>query len=344
MLGKLTQQMRIGQSDVNSAATQLSRQNAQQTKDINAPIVIGQNGQPVVNQAKVAATQAASAATQAGKLLGLTGNPFHDVGAAITHPGAAVGANGMVDPKTNPLYSAFGIQAENYLTTGKAPPGISRNPAMSIAFYRLVSEIAQSRGETPQSVAAEQMANSALSDSYKQLSKTFNNVEAFEGTVRKNIDGVQSVFDQVGNGGVPIFNAWKQAIARGTGFGPSQSALAKLNVYVTDIVDEYAKVMSSANASGGATSDSARAQAMAVLNRAMTPQAFQAALQGLMATMQNRTDAYQQQLDLMKSHMGRFTPSSGNLPTVTSQAQYDALKTGAKYLGPDGKTYTKAGK
>ena len=69
-----------------------------------------------------------------------------------------------------------------------------------------------------------------------------------------------------------------------------------LNTAVTSLVNEYARIMSSPGASGGTTSDHARAEAAGLLNNAMNADQFGAAIATMKRSMANRVSAINAQI------------------------------------------------
>lgn len=172
-----------------------------------------------------------------------------------------------------------------------------------------------------------------------QLQKTRSNVEGFERTFMLNVDQVLKLAPTGVAGGVPVFNRWIQSGRKNVKGDPAVSAF---NVAVNTAANEYAKLAS--GASGGAvTSDSARHEAMEILNNAMTLPQLQAAIRQMKIDGHNRVIALNEQEARLRSQItGRQEGSSnsgqqsGNVRRVRTLQEAQALPPGTIFIDPRG--------
>jgi len=133
-----------------------------------------------------------------------------------------------------------------------------------------------------------------------QLQKTRSNVEGFERTFMLNVDQVLKLAPKGVGGSAPVFNKWIQAGRKSIKGDPDVSAF---NVAVNTAANEYAKLAS--GASGGAvTSDSARHEAMEILNNAQTLPQLQASIRQMKIDGHNRIIALNEQEGRLRSTIG----------------------------------------
>lgn len=172
-----------------------------------------------------------------------------------------------------------------------------------------------------------------------QLQKTQSNVRGFERTFMLNVDEALRTAPKGVGGSAPVFNRWIQAGRKGVKGDPDVSAF---NVAINTAANEYAKLAS--GASGGAvTSDSARHEAMDLLNTAQTLPQLQAAVKQMKIDGHNRITAMnEQEARLRSTILGRPTgtadaPKMATPVKVSSLQQAMKLAPGTPYIRPDGK-------
>ena len=125
------------------------------------------------------------------------------------------------------------------------------------------------------------------------LSKLRANVENFEGTALREANLALELAPKGLAGQSPAVNRWVQA---GRQSLKGDADVTALNTAVTSLVNEYARIMSSPGASGGTTSDHARAEAAGLLNNAMNADQFNAAIATMKRSMANRVSAISAQI------------------------------------------------
>ena len=121
------------------------------------------------------------------------------------------------------------------------------------------------------------------------LGRTRANVRNFEETARKEADLAVSLMDKgAARGGVPLVNRWVLAGRRSVEGDPD---VVKFDTAITSFKNEYARIMSAPGATGGMTSDAARAEAESLINRAGTKAQLNGVIQTMKIGMDNRIAA-----------------------------------------------------
>lgn len=219
-------------------------------------------------------------------------------------------------------------QAAQYRATGKLPPlgmgaqaAASRNAILAEATRQAAAE-----GSTAEADVIRQRALSANSQALNQITRQRAQVLQFENTAERNLNLALEASARVQRTGSPILNSiLQQARLHGTG-DPSAT---QLETAVNSFVEEYAKVMSGSTG-GAAATDSARAQAHAMMNTGMTIPQIQAAAQQMTAEMGNRRAALNAQqdelLDTMHSPMLGSGSRPQSLPVIGATGQTNNLR------------------
>jgi hypothetical protein len=225
--------------------------------------------------------------------------------------------------------------AERYFQTGQLPPSGGRGPAAMAQNKAIMNRAAELHaGESITEASANYAANKK---SLEGLQKNFDQVSAFENTAKKNIDLLQDTAKKIPDLGSRFANIPVRAISASM-IGTDNMAAFKtaLNTAQT----EAAKVLNSSNASG-VLSDSARHELQQIIDGDMPYSAMVTSLSILKQDMQNRHDAYQDQITDIKGRMktkpaggsggGQFsvTDPNGKVHPFKSQAEADAFKKAA---------------
>jgi len=242
----------------------------------------------------------------------------------LIKPGAS---SGDVAKKFGMTPEAFDQQAEKYWTTGQLPPlgrGIS-----GIALNREIMNRAASL-HPEGSLAGNEAAFKANTDSLKKLQTNFDQVSAFENTAGKNLDVFLNTAKKVVDSGSPWINTPLRSVA-GQGLGSDDQAA--FNAARTTAVTEIAKVLNSANASG-VLSDSARHEVSGLIGPNATLKQIYSAANILKQDMANRHQSYQDQIADIQ---GRI---SGKQPTATNTPNQGGGAGAITVQAPNGKTYT----
>lgn len=226
--------------------------------------------------------------------------------------------------------------AQSYNMTGKLPVGLGRRGDVQRAILSRAAQFAT--GVNVGDQIGDQAGRAADMAALKKLEGSSANVLAFERTALSNAALAVRLSAKVGNGNVPIFNAWKNSANKNTG----DPAISAFNAAVETFANEYAKVTTSATG-GGVTSDSAREHANALINSSQSPDQFISTIQTLAEDMRNRRKGLMtQRQEIMNRISGKgAAPQNG----AGSQANPIAIRTvqeAAKYKGqwvrtPDGR-------
>ena len=237
---------------------------------------------------------------------------------------------------------ALDAVAEQVRLTGKIPPGFTRNAAQVGAIYNRAAELAAAAGDDARSLALRQQSFSSDQGSFKRLTAQTDAIAAFENTAKKNLDMVVQQANKLDLTQWPIVN---KAILEGKKLtGDTESA--KLYGAIIPFVNEYAKILSGSTGAAGA-SDSARAEASSLLAPYMSPDQINALAPWFKQEMENRTSSLYDQLDTIQGRIGggkRRPPketSVPNIPTITTQKQFDELESGTVYKNKNGQIATK---
>lgn len=197
---------------------------------------------------------------------------------------------------------ALDAAADYYNKTGGLPTGMSRNMQ---AQNRVMNRAAELRSGMPADLAAKTAGFKADVGALQALGKQ----EALVGSFVKNLDRnavlAERLSDRVDRSGSPVINRW---ILAGRQNVAGDSDVAAFHVATMTVVNEYAKIMSNASGGGQNTSDSARKEAMDMLNTAQTPAQFHAVLGVMHQETQNRLAGYTAQRGEINGRLGIQTP------------------------------------
>lgn len=242
-------------------------------------------------------------------------------GSSASNAGPAKSASGNVVFQTTPVPSKMAgfdgatidFYAQKVAAGGDLPTlGMGKEAtAMRQAILAKAASIQSGQGVTGADSNLRHADVKTSTMALGQLQKTRTNIEAFERTAQMNIEQARMLAPKALAGSAPVFNRWIQAGRKGIS---GDADLTKFNVAVNTVANEYAKIMS--GASGGAvTSDSARKEAMDILNNAQTPQGFEGALKQMQIDMHNRQQSLVEQEGRLRSNiLGNGVTGSGAKP------------------------------
>jgi len=156
-----------------------------------------------------------------------------------------------------------------------------------------------------------------------QAQKQYTSTVGFEDTFQRNAKEVLRLAPKGVGGSAPIFNRWIQSGRKSIKGDPAVSAF---NVAVNTAANEYAKLAS--GASGGAvTSDSARHEAMEILNNAQTLPQLQASIKQMQIDGHNRVLALDTQIKRLRDGISGAGNSGRSQPAPAAAPQ------GGKLIG-----------
>lgn len=200
--------------------------------------------------------------------------------------------------------------AQIYNATGNLPQNMGRNGTVQRAIVERATQL--SSGQNADDIVSRQAAYKADQQSLGTLTKQATTIMAAENAAQANGKLALSLAPAVGNGNIPIFNAWKSAANKNTG----DPAISKLNAAVDTFANEYAAVIGR-----GTPTDALRQHAHDAINTAQSPQQFSGVIQTLSQDMANRRAGFdkerQDTLARMHSAFNPTAPTASAMPTAT---------------------------
>jgi hypothetical protein len=221
-------------------------------------------------------------------------------------------------------------EAQNLRITGKMS---ALGLGSSIARKQILDERAHELRDEHTSIAADIARQSdihALQQSLNNLARSTGNISNFESTAMKEAD---LTLDKAKAGtahGTPAANAWIQAGRRAVGGSPDVVAF---DAALTSFKNEYARIMSSPTATGGTTTDAARAEADTLINDAMTQSQIEATIDTMKTGMRNRVSSIREEYAATKKRIGDLGGEIGGGGVSETAPVPGARK------APDGKWY-----
>ena len=210
--------------------------------------------------------------------------------------------------------------AQNYRMTGTMPSGLMRSPETTKAIINRAAQLDQQDGGS--GIATNKSILTSYRTALNSLQKNYSQVQAFEDTANKNIDLLQQTAQKIPDLGTRYANIPVRAITSQM-IGTANMAAFKTALQVAQT--ESARVLSSANASGTALTDSMRKDLQDMANGDMTLPAMTAALNTLKQDMSNRTQAYQANISDLQ---GKIKNAGTNAPATPAIAPAPAANGG----------------
>lgn len=250
------------------------------------------------------------------------------------------------------------LAAQEYLNTGKLPPGLGKASAgINAQIVSRAAEIARANGNDAQAASLGRAAFIASKSALGALTKQRTMVGAFERTALKNLEIAVEESQKVDRTGVPVINRWllagKKNLAGDVEVGRFHAAL-------TSALNEYAKVLSGATGSAG-ISDAARREAESLISTANTPEQVIGIADIMKREMANRESGFaEQEAQLQETMTGRpavpVAPASTAAPVAPGSSNAGQFPpTNAKgwvlhrdakgnqaYVSPDGRQFEDA--
>jgi hypothetical protein len=241
--------------------------------------------------------------------------------------------------------------AKDFLLKGQLPP-MSRGHEGQADFRAIMDEVAalrQTAGSKPEEVLVRQAAIKASSHALGQLETQKGKVMAFANTIDPMLTRVEELSRKVGNGGIPIYNRFKNATKNQIANDPELSAYsAQIQLAAT----EAAKIISSPTG-GSVVSDSARKEMQEIFNVSQTPEQISRVVKLIRSDIASRRDGFDQEIGHIKdSIMGNpqgqqaGVPSGGassGVPKIDMSKPRNNDKMNG-YLQPDGSIVDQSGK
>jgi len=231
------------------------------------------------------------------------------------------------DRKTDPSFAGEGAEealtpeaidqnAMRYAMTGQLPPmGAGKQAAADKRkVMNRAAQLTRQYGIKPEDWVTGMAQFKVTQGSLGQISKVKALVNASENTVLANADIALSLAPRgVGPTGVPVFNRWINAGRKNLAGDPD---VAKFDVALHTVADEYAKVMTtSTGTSGAALTDSARAEAYRRLSTAQTLPQLQGVIGVMKREMANRSKALTDQEAALTGQLRNGVVPPGQQPS-----------------------------
>jgi len=198
---------------------------------------------------------------------------------------------------------------KEFRDTGKMP---ALGMGSSIIRKQILTERSRELREEAGSVAQDITRQSdihSLQQALTILERSHANVANFEGTALKEADlTLQKAERGAAVGGVPMANRWIQAGRTSIAGDPD---VAAFNAAMVSFKNEYARIMSSPTATGGQTSDAARAEADTLINGAMTKGALVSVIDTMKQGMRNRIDTINDELKATQDRIAELASQPG---------------------------------
>ena len=209
--------------------------------------------------------------------------------------------------------------AMQYLKTGQLP-SVGYGATGTVLRENIANRAAQLAKENPElaDLTSNKANFAANENSLKNVQKQFDQVNAFESTAGKNLDLFLTTAKGLVDSGSPLVNTPLRYL--NDKLVGSQN-MAAFNAARTTALTEIAKVLNSSNASG-VLSDSARNEVSQLIGKDATLGQIYKAAGILKQDMQNRHDAYQQQISDIQGRLGNKPPKP-ETPKVLTQAQLE---------------------
>jgi len=221
------------------------------------------------------------------------------------------------------------VAATQYAQTGSMPPLGMGSAGMRSAIINRAAELFPDLN-----IAATAGDYRANLGSMTQLTKRYNAMQAYANQAKMSLDNARALSVNVPRTGVPLVNKyknWANKTLRGS------APLSEFEVFVYTAARDYARVTSGGSESVAQMTDAANSAADALLNSAMTPEAFESALGAMQRDMDNATGTLKDQIQVVRGDVGRkpgaAPPSDASGSKVITKAQVDAVakKNGTTY-------------
>jgi len=236
-------------------------------------------------------------------------NAAKAAGAKTTEAGKAKLAFAPPDVDLTP--EAVDMDARIYLITRQMPAfGLASAGAISRARVRVqnrAAAIAAEQGLDIADIISGQASVRADTMSLGQLTKMSDFAVSFENTALKNMDIAEGLMNKgAGTSAGPVVNRWLQAGRRETG----DPDVRDFNAAMVTAATEYSKVMAGSTGTAAST-DSARQEAMMMLNQFDSPETIRNVMNNVMRPdMANRKAALQEQREAIQQRI-KQTPAGG---------------------------------
>lgn len=160
---------------------------------------------------------------------------------------------------------------------------------------RYIHILAQERAKDPDFLSA-QASYKAGSANLSSLTKLKGTIGAFEEAFQADLKNARDASAKVPRTQAKLVNKYEQLFQKDLTDYPE---LAEFAVYAQTVVNQYARLVSSATG-GGVSTDTARGEALAILNSGMAKGSFDAALKAMETEAKNRVAGIDKQIETQK--------------------------------------------
>lgn len=259
----------------------------------------------------------------------LDGKPYVPGGVAKVGSGAPVDDKPMSD-------EAIAYAGTMYRDKGTLPPfGNSRYAVPD--RKKIIAWAADRNNKSVDAAGSDVVTQAGVkadTASLAQTTKYRNQVESFEETAQQSAGLIRSLAPKgLGPSGIPVIDSWMQAGRRAIG----NADVVKFGNAIDTFTSEYAKIMSGATGAAGST-DSARAKAEGLINKAQNAEQLYGALDVMQQEMNIRRKSLTDQEAQIRRELGQrggkgdaepggdqgggatSTPKPGDKPTAQNDA------------------------
>ena len=226
--------------------------------------------------------------------------------------GGAPGGGGLMSP------AALDQAAEMYSRTGTLPPIVRGRSGAALAG-QIANRAAILHPEAD--LSGNKAGYKADTGSLTKQQAILDNTESWERTGKANLDVLQGIAQKLTDSGSPWLNKPARAFAQGTG-DPNMTAFRAAH---STVVNEYAKILSGSQGSGGVT-EGARHEAEAMLPLDATVAQIAAAAKILDLDAGNRVTSLRAQLGTVKGRTAGKAPAAGAAGAPPDPAALQAVR------------------
>ncbi len=264
------------------------------------------------------------------KSAGRTETALHDrnMEARLRAGGGGGGGGASPDDLSPQALEDFATQLH---TTGQMPPGLGMGKSAAALRVKIANRAAELYGGTD--LGGVKAGYKADTTSLTAQQKLADSVGSFESTARKNLKTFLDQADKAADTGSPLFNApYREFRSRVLG----DPTLSGFEAARQTAATEIAKVLQGSTGGGGLT-EGARNEVEKLFSPDATVGQLRQAAKVLLADLDNRKKALADQIKETRTRMSG-KPAKGEGPVqVKSDADYEALSSGAEFIDPDGK-------
>ena len=224
-------------------------------------------------------------------------------------------------------------QARMYVLTGKTPM-MGRNPmAQAQIMSRVPSMMKEMNIPDEQTMKSNWSTASAAQTNLNNLTKVGGALEAYAGTIDKNMKIIEEEWGATGPTGMPVFDAWIQAGKKATG-DPHVKALDQA---LRTVLIEQAK-LNTGNLGMAGLPEGARQEFDRLMGLADNKDTMAAMLANFQADKNNRLNSQQEAIDAARKAAGTgVAPKLGSTPQAPAATPKNPQGAAPLPMTPEGK-------